>query len=57
MKAGHDQSNNLNPALETMLIDPQTCGPLLISAAPAIANTLLSQHPTHWWPIGTATPA
>ena len=57
MKAGHDQSNNLDPALETMLIDPQTCGPLLISTAPAIANILLSQHPTHWWLIGTATSA
>lgn len=57
IKAGRDQSNHLNHALETMLIDPQTCGPLLISVAPAIAKTLLSQHPTNWWAICTATPA
>lgn len=57
IKAGRDQSNSLNPAQETVLIDPQTCGPLLISVAPAIANTLLNQHSAHWWPIGTATPA
>ena len=29
-----NQSNNLDPALETLLIDPQTCGPLLISVTP-----------------------
>ena len=57
IKAGRDQSNSLNHALETMLIDPQTCGPLLISVDPAIANTLLSRHSADWWPIGTATPA
>ena len=57
IKAGRDQSNSLNPAQETVLIDPQTCGPLLISVAPAMANTLLNQHPAHWWQIGTARPA
>ena len=25
--------------------------------APAMANTMLNQHPAHWWQIGTARPA
>jgi len=57
IKAGRDQSNSLNQAQENLLIDPQTCGPLLISVGPAIADTLLNENATHWWPIGTATPA
>ena len=47
--------NNLDPAFETLLIDPQTCGPLLISVAPEIAEALLDHHPDCWWSIGTAS--
>ena len=49
------RSNNIDPAFETLLIDPQTCGPLLISVAPEIAETLLDRHPDCWWSIGTAS--
>ena len=49
------RSNNLDPAFETLLIDPQTCGPLLISVAPEIAEALLDHHPDCWWSIGTAS--
>ena len=49
------RSNNLDPAFETLLIDPQTCGPLLISVAPEIAKALLDHHPDCWWSIGTAS--
>ena len=52
LKAGRDHSNKLDPALETLLIDPQTCGPLLVSVAPSIANTLLNENPERWWSIG-----
>jgi selenide,water dikinase len=43
-------------ALLELLVDPQTCGPLLISVSPALAEELVDQEPTAWWPIGTATP-
>ena len=49
------RSNNIDPAFETLLIDPQTCGPLLISVAPEIAKALLDHHPDCWWSIGTAS--
>ena len=55
MRAGRDQSNSLDPEGESLLIDPQTCGPLLVSMTPTIANTLISQNPGRWWSIGTAT--
>ena len=44
-------------ALLELLIDPQTCGPLLISAAPPLAEVLLNQGPLGWWLIGSATTA
>ena len=44
-------------ALLELLIDPQTCGPLLISAAPPLADALLKQDPQEWWLIGNATSA
>ena len=47
--------NKLDQAFETLLIDPQTCGPLLISVAPEIAKALLDHHPDCWWSIGTAS--
>ena len=42
-------------ALLELLIDPQTCGPLLISAAPPFAEALMNQASQEWWPIGSAT--
>ena len=44
-------------ALLELLIDPQTCGPLLISAAPPFAEALLNQGHQRWWLIGSATTA
>ena len=44
-------------ALLELLIDPQTCGPLLISAAPPFAEALLNQDHQRWWLIGSATTA
>ena len=35
-----------------LLIDPQTCGPLLISAPISIANSLLKSEDTTWYEIG-----
>ena len=40
-----------------LLVDPQTCGPLLISAAPSLAEALLNQGNQGWWLIGNATTA
>ena len=44
-------------ALLELLVDPQTCGPLLISAAPSLAEALLNQGNQEWWLIGNATTA
>ena len=44
-------------ALLELLIDPQTCGPLLISAAPSLAEALLNQGQQEWWLIGSARTA
>ena len=44
-------------ALLELMVDPQTCGPLLISAAPPLAEALLNQDPHGWRLIGSATPA
>ena len=44
-------------ALLELLIDPQTCGPLLISAAPPLAEALMNQDPQGWWLIGSASAA
>ena len=44
-------------AMLELLIDPQTCGPLLISAAPPLAEALVNQDPRGWWLIGSATTA
>ena len=44
-------------ALLELLIDPQTCGPLLISAAPPLAEALMNHDPQEWWLIGSATTA
>lgn len=48
-------------ALLELLVDPQTCGPLLIAVAPKLADRLLKAPPSaaetvdHWRRIGTAT--
>lgn len=48
-------------ALLELLVDPQTCGPLLIAVAPKLAGRLLKAPPSaaetrdHWRRIGTAT--
>jgi selenide,water dikinase len=40
-------------ALE-LLVDPQTCGPLLIAVTPELANAILSKSGSeNWWEIGT----
>ena len=44
-------------ALLELLVDPQTCGPLLISAAPSFAEALVNQDLQEWWLIGSATTA
>ena len=48
-------SNQERQALLELLIDPQTCGPLLISVSPTFAESLLSQHHHDWHPIGRVT--
>ena len=53
LKAGSQD----HQALLELLIDPQTCGPLLISAAPPLAEALMNQDPLGWWLIGSATTA
>tara|TARA_B100001063_G_scaffold235674_1_gene254508 strand:+ start:430 stop:2589 length:2160 start_codon:yes stop_codon:yes gene_type:complete len=44
-------------AITELLIDPQTCGPLLISVNARMAEDLLTKRPDGWWLIGTATHA
>jgi selenide,water dikinase len=41
-------------ALRDLLVDPQTCGPLLISVAPKMAKALQAQASEKWWSIGRA---
>jgi len=43
------------PVMPELLVDPQTCGPLLVSCRPSTAETLVTQGP--WIPIGTAAAA
>ena len=42
-------------AILELLVDPQTCGPLLISAAPRFAEALLTQPGQDWHLIGRVT--
>ena len=42
-------------ALLELLVDPQTCGPLLISVTPSFAEALLSQPNHGWHAIGQVT--
>ena len=39
-------------ALLELLVDPQTCGPMLISVAPPLAKALVNQNPQSWFFIG-----
>ena len=41
-------------AILELLVDPQTCGPLLISVTEQLSEALLKQNPQRWWPIGRA---
>ena len=41
-------------ALLEVLVDPQTCGPILVSVAPQMAEALLRQNQNKWWLIGSA---
>ena len=41
-------------AILELLVDPQTCGPLLISVNKQLSEALLEQNPQGWWPIGRA---
>ena len=43
-------------ALLELLVDPQTCGPLLISVTEDIATVLLNDDDTTWTEIGWVTP-
>lgn len=43
-------------ALLELLVDPQTCGPLLIAVSSGLAEALLRDPETPWQRIGTATP-
>ena len=43
-------------ALLELLVDPQTCGPLLISVTDDIATALLNEDDTTWTEIGWVTP-
>ncbi|WP_115118747.1 selenide, water dikinase SelD [Synechococcus sp. UW105] len=40
LREGQDISHNLEPAIQDLLIDPQTCGPLLVSCSASAAATL-----------------
>ena len=44
-------------ALLELLVDPQTCGPLLISVTPTFAAALLDQPGHSWHAIGRVSPA
>ena len=50
--AGIDSGNKAHQALLELLVDPQTCGPLLISVQADIAHQLTSQPQSPWTDIG-----
>jgi selenide,water dikinase len=45
--------DSLSQALLELLVDPQTCGPLLLACPETTAQTLTAEGP--WIPIGNAT--
>ena len=50
--AGIDPGSKQHQALLELLVDPQTCGPLLISVQAEIAHQLTSQPQSPWTDIG-----
>jgi len=56
LNLGGDKAGSKNHrALLELLVDPQTCGPLLISATPSFATALLGQPSYGWYAIGHVT--
>ena len=53
---GIDPGSNQHQALLELLVDPQTCGPLLISVQDDIAQQLTSQPQSTWTDIGSVQP-
>ena len=51
LQDGEDVSNKLEAGLEALLVDPQTCGPLLVSCTGESAQILADQG---WSAIGQA---
>lgn len=49
-----NKGSSQHRALLELLVDPQTCGPLLISATETLSEALLKEDPKGWWPIGRA---
>ena len=48
-----EASRKRHLAMLELLVDPQTCGPLLISVTPTFAKALLSQPNHSWHAIGS----
>jgi selenide,water dikinase len=54
--AGIDSGSKQHQALLELLVDPQTCGPLLISVQADIAEQLTSEIQSTWTDIGNMQP-
>ena len=54
--AGIDPGSKQHQALLEVLVDPQTCGPLLISVQADIAEQLTSEPQSSWTDIGSGQP-
>ena len=48
------KGSSQHKAVLELLVDPQTCGPLLISVTETLSKALLKEDPKGWWPIGRA---
>ena len=51
-----DQGSKESQAMLELLVDPQTCGPLLISVQDDIAKKLTSEAQSPWTEIGNVQP-
>ena len=51
-RAGNGLDPEEHQALLELLVDPQTCGPLMLSCSGAMADALLQAHDTEWHHIG-----
>ena len=49
---GIDPTSKQHQALLELLVDPQTCGPLLISVQAQIAQQLMAKSQSTWTEIG-----